>query len=116
MTMTVDHTYVEIVSVTPADGVWAVYKAPMEDGDTRYRRQPVRVWALVRSPVSLATSVVPMIEGDGLALDFVDSSCLWLWNEVSGDRCDCGYCSLPSWTASDRWWCRKCAGLIEIGR
>ncbi len=101
----------EILSVTPASGVWAVCRAADVDGHHRYRREPVRVWALVRWH-DMRTDVVPMIEG-ATALELVGESCVWLWNEATGDRCDCGYVNPPSYSAGDRWWCRVCAGLIE---
>jgi hypothetical protein len=108
----------EILSVVPASGVWVVRKAEQRDGEWRYHRDPVLVWAVVRSPISLATEVVPMIQAedyDDSALAFVDDSS-WLWSEATGSLCECGYRQPPAWVPSDRWWCRVCAGLIDPER
>jgi len=110
--------YREILSVVPASGVWAVRKASHMDGELRYYRDPVLVWAVVRSPTSLATDVVPMIQGedyDDSALTFVGDSS-WLWSEATGSQCECGYRQPPAWSIADRWWCRVCAGLIDSQR
>jgi len=104
----------EILSVVPAVGVWAVYLGAGTEADARYGREPVHVWALVRSPDGV-TDVVPMVGGDGSALSFVDESFRWLWFEATGERCRCGYVSPPGYNSSDPFWCRVCAALIEPG-
>lgn len=107
-TALLDRSYPEILSVTPASGVWAVYLGAGTEGNARFGREPVLVWALVRSPDGV-TDVVAMIGGDGAGLDFLDESFRWLWSEASNERCRCGYVNPPAFTVSDPWWCRVCA-------
>ena len=105
---------VEIISIAPAVDVWAVYAYGGSPDKPRYGREPVRMWALVRLTDG-TTAVLPLVESSGerhCGLDFVDESYRWLYNEVSGGRCSCGYINPPRSTG-DRWWCTTCAAVIE---
>ena len=103
----------EIRSIIPAVGTWAVYRSAKSQ--PRYLRASVQGWALVRRSDG-SDEVLALIEGDRHGLDFLvdDDDVVGFWNEVTGERCHCGYVSSPYPTSPDPWWCRSCAGLIVL--
>jgi hypothetical protein len=97
-----------ITQIAPASGDWW-YVIQVADKD--HARARIGAWALTNEG-----SVIGLVAGDDGRLGPLDPSEKGqkVWLEHSGETyCTCG--AIPEVDTQDPYWCRSCAGAIDVG-
>jgi hypothetical protein len=97
-----------ITQITPAAGDWWYV---IQVGDKDHARARIGAWALTNEG-----SVIGLVAGDDGRLGPLDPAERGqkVWLEHAGETfCTCG--ASPEIDTQDPYWCRQCAGAIDVG-